>query len=304
MYRVNIKEHVNPSLNQIIITNKELNFESIIFPNLGASLQKLSRNRIDIIDGIKATKEELKIYGARYNSSFLFPFPSRIEDGKYSFNGQDYQLDINDTSYNNAIHGLIYNKPFKLKNKLVSNSKAKLKLNYKYKGDFKGFPFPYKLSLIYIFSEENVKVKFNIENTGATEFPFGIGWHPYFKTTDLSNSTLNFNGKSEWILNDRLLPLKETNLSLQTPIKIEETELDNCFVTNEPKGILKTGDYAMKMKFSSAPPNSFLQVYTPPTRDSIAIEPMTCGGNCFNSKIGLQTLKPKETYNWKISLNF
>ena len=304
MYRINTEEHANPSLNQIIITNDALNFKSVIFPNLGATLQKLSRNGIEIIDGINAKEEDLKIYNERYNSSFLFPFPSRIEDGKYNFNGKDYQLEINDAALNNAIHGHIHNKTFKLKNKIVSNKKAKVKLTYKYKGENEGFPFPYKLSIIYIFTKEIVKVRFNIENIGAEEFPFGIGWHPYFKTSDLNNSTLNFNGKTEWILNERLLPLKETKLSLQTPIKIEEKELDNCFVTNESKGVFKTTDYTMKMKFSSTPPNSFLQVYTPPTRDSIAIEPMTCGGNCFNSKIGLQTLKPKEEYNWKINLNF
>lgn len=304
MYRISIKEHANPKLNQIIIKNEGLNFESIIFPNLGASLQKLSRNGVEIIDGISCEEEDLKTYKERYNSSFLFPFPSRIEDGKYNFNGKYYQLDINDTALNNAIHGHIHNETFKLKNKIVSKKKAKVKLTYKYKGDNIGFPFPYKLSVIYIFTKDNVKVRFNVENIGTEEFPFGIGWHPYFKTTDLYNSTLNFDAEFQSEFSERMIPQNNIPIQFSPPFKILENSLDHCFITKNSKGVFKTSDYMMKMKFSSVSPNSFLQVYTPPTRDSIAIEPMTCGGNCFNSKIGLQTLKPKEEYNWKINLSF
>ena len=304
MYRISIKEHANPKLNQIIIKNEGLNFESIIFPNLGASLQKLSRNGVEIIDGISSKEEDLKIYGERYNSSFLFPFPSRIEDGKFSFNDKDYQLDINDISLNNALHGHIYNKTFKLKNKIVSKKKAKVKLTYKYKGDNIGFPFPYKISIIYIFTKDSVKVRFNVENIGSTKFPFGIGWHPYFKTTDLNNSILNFDAEFQSEFSDRMIPQNNIPIQFTSPFKILENSLDHCLITEKSKGVFKTTDYTIKMKFSSAPPNSFLQVYTPPTRGSIAIEPMTCGGNSLNSKIGLQILKPKEEYNWKINLSF
>ena len=82
MFKINTKENTNFRLNQIIITNEELNLNSVIFPNLGATLQKLSRNNVEIIDGIHANEDGLKTYNERYNSAFLFPFPSRIEDGK------------------------------------------------------------------------------------------------------------------------------------------------------------------------------------------------------------------------------
>ena len=41
---------------------------------------------------------------------------------------------------------------------------------------------------------------------------------------------------------------------------------------------------------------NFLQVYIPPDRCSIAIEPMTCSTNAFNNKEGLIILKPGEKF--------
>jgi len=39
---------------------------------------------------------------------------------------------------------------------------------------------------------------------------------------------------------------------------------------------------------------NYLQVFIPPDRMSIAIEPMTCNANAFNNKDGLITLSPGE----------
>ncbi len=39
---------------------------------------------------------------------------NRISDGKYTFNNKHYQLDINEIDRHNAIHGLVYNKAFKV----------------------------------------------------------------------------------------------------------------------------------------------------------------------------------------------
>ncbi len=44
---------------------------------------------------------------------------------------------------------------------------------------------------------------------------------------------------------------------------------------------------------------SFLQVYTPPTRDSIAFEPMTCAPDALNNKQGLIKLAPEKSVSIK-----
>lgn len=49
---------------------------------------------------------------------------------------------------------------------------------------------------------------------------------------------------------------------------------------------------------------NFLQLYIPPDRTSIAIEPMTCTPDVFNYKKGLLELASGERYDWRIQLNF
>ena len=46
----------------------------------------------------------------------------------------------------------------------------------------------------------------------------------------------------------------------------------------------------------------YLQIYTPLHRKNIAIEPITCVPNAFNSKEGFLELKPNEDYSLKIDL--
>jgi len=61
MYSIKITENSNPLLNQILISNETLNFNSAIYPNLGAAIQALSVNGVEIIDGITNSQARLKL---------------------------------------------------------------------------------------------------------------------------------------------------------------------------------------------------------------------------------------------------
>lgn len=304
MYYIEELAHSNPLLNQIIIKNDKLNLQSSIYPNLGASIQKLSSNEEDIIDGISNNNEGLELYKNKFNSSFLFPFPNRIANGKYNFDHSDYQLECNEIALNNCLHGHIYNKSFSIADKNASEEKANITLTYINTKIDKGFPFDYKLAITYSFTPNKMSVHFNIYNLGKDSFPFGIGWHPYFKTENLTESILDFEADNQYILNEKMIPTTKTPLKVETPLVMKDTFLDDCFITNQSKALLKTNDYKIDLDFSSKTPNSFVQVYTPPTRDCIAIEPMTCAPNSFNNKDGLLVLEPSKNYEWTINMKY
>ena len=293
----------NPYLNQVIIKNENLDFYSIIYPNLGASIQKLSSNGIEIIDGIENSDEGLNTYKNKYNSSFLFPFPGRIPNGKFSFNNVKYELDCNETDANNSLHGHIHNKSFSFQPQEITEKKAIVKFCYSDNGA-RGFPFSYHLDIIYTFTHKKLAIEFTISNNGSTEFPFGIGWHPYFKSEYLSDSILGFEAEKQYLLNERLVPIGEIPSNYNAPLLVKETFLDDCFIIKKSEVSFKTQEYTINLDFSSKSPNSFLQVYTPPSRSGIAIEPMTCVGNCFNNKIGLQILKPNNSFQWHINMEY
>jgi len=122
--------------------------------------------------------------------------------------------------------------------------------------------------------------------------------------TTLVRAILDFKADNQYMLNEQMIPTTETPLKFETPLKLNDTFLDDCFITKQSQASFKTDAYKIDIDFSSNTPNSFLQVYTPDTRDCIAIEPMTCAPNSFNNKNGLLTLKPNETYDWKINMKF
>lgn len=99
-----------------------------------------------------------------------------------------------------------------------------------------------------------------------------------------------------------MIPTEESPLNFKTPLLIEDTLFDDCFITKKSEVSLKTSEFNINLDFSSKTPNSFLQIYTPPKRDCIAVEPMSCAPNSFNNKNGLLILKPYDSYKWTVRL--
>ena len=91
--------------------------------NQGASLQKLILNAVVLIEDLDPLQ-----YKDTYASAILFPFASRIEDGKYVFEDELYQTEINETERNNALHGFIYNKEFQIIEQVLESDKATIVL--------------------------------------------------------------------------------------------------------------------------------------------------------------------------------
>ena len=95
-----------------------------------------------------------------------------------------------------------------------------------------------------------------------------------------------------------MLPTGETihsnPFAHSTPIA--QTELDNCFILTpdfaQPAVVLK----GERIQLSITPEESypFVQAYTPPQRDSIALENLSSAPNAFNNHIGLIQLAPQQ----------
>jgi len=58
------------------------------------------------------------------------------------------------------------------------------------------------------------------------------------------------------------------------------------------------------LSLKSSEDDSYLQLYTPSQKNTIAIEPTTGVSDSFNNGIGLKTLNPNESYsiNWSLKI--
>jgi len=290
----------NHLLDHLHIHHKSLSAK--IYPNLGGSLQELVVNDIIIIDGISDDDAGLEDYKATYKSSVLFPFPNRIKDGAYEFKGANYRFPVNEPAVNNAIHGLVYNKEFEVSATRSDQENASVALMYRSDGNEKGFPFPFELILTYtIDSSGNLSLQFDIKNTGENVFPYGLGWHPYFLADDLDHSRLSFPSKEFYVCDERSLPVKTTDSPLPENFEMASKKFDDAYSLHAGECTFESDAYALTLAFHG-PDESYLQVYTPPHGKSIALEPMTCIANSFNSKLGLRELLPGTSASWKIEM--
>lgn len=291
MYNINHNHDLN--ILEIKDSNQLLCGE--IHLNDGGSLQKLTLNGTNIIQDLTPLN-----YKDTYASSILFPFANRIKDGSYSFNGKNYQFEINQKEENNALHGLVYNKTFNVINKETNNDSATILLEYIEKNKAIGFPFTYSIQLKYVIKKDTLSLAVSIKNTDSEAFPYTIGWHPYFLSDNLQKSNLSFDSNQKLIIGERNIATGIEEIKVQENLEIKDKKLDDCWALNSNKIKFNTPKY--QLIIDSSAKNNFLQLYTPPKLNTIAIEPTTGVSDSFNNKIGLEILNPDEIYTIKWDL--
>ncbi|GAA4885434.1 aldose 1-epimerase [Flaviramulus aquimarinus] len=287
----------NKDLNFLAIENPKKKLYAKISLNDGASLQSLTLKGHTLIEDLTPLK-----YNSSYASSILFPFANRIKDGTYPFEDKVYQLEKNQEEENNAIHGLVYNKTFQVIEKVIYKDFASIKLEYNETSNSIGFPYTYKIQLEYIFSDIDFSLNVSVKNTSSKAFPFTIGWHPYFLSDNLYNSSLNFISSQKIIIGDRNITTGIENIELINTFEIKDKQLDDCWILDSNNITFITPKY--QLLISSSVKNNFLQLYTPPKSNTIAIEPTTGVSDSFNNKIGLKVLNANDIYNltWNLKI--
>jgi aldose 1-epimerase len=291
-----IQSQNNANAVHLILANAEKTTQVIISLNEGARISSL------IVGGKTIIKELPDFsYSDSYAAAILFPFASRIEKGAYQFDGKTYQLDCNQAGIN-ALHGLVYNKTFTVINQKVTDSTAAVTMVYTETNPPKGFPFQYALEVTYTLSENNVGIAIKVTNLDTTPFPFTLGWHPYFYTEHLAESVVKFNSHQQVAFDEKLITKELVLFTNEGDFAIENKQLDDCFVMNDAVIEFETNEYQVTITSDAA--QNYLQMFTPPHRMLIAIEPMTGISNSFNNGIGLQVLAPAKTYeiNWHLSI--
>lgn len=283
-----------------------------IAPERGATLLDLCFSRQSILDGCSTPLDlDLNKWG---KSAILVPFPNRLRDGKFNWLNRQYQFPINDTLTDNAIHGFMMDKEMEVTEIGLHENSAYIKCSYRYMGNRPFYPFPFDFFATFEISDHaTFQVTFSIENTGRMAFPVGMGWHPYFKLSDkVDNDQLRLDPCKMVGVDQRMLPTgKKYDYDVFEELcPIKSTVLDNCFAISPDQGDNFTLDYKGqnghirywqelgKDRFN------FVQLFTPPERQSLAVEPMTCNVDALNNEEGLKVLQPKEAMSASFGLSY
>lgn len=260
----------------------------------GAALTSL------ILDDVELIKP---FSGYHFESSLLFPFPNRLSNGTFKFEGKEYVFHKNDLGRPNALHGIIHDMHFQIK----QTSPTKLDLELDYTGDLDEFPFHFSFSIFYELQEEALTINVAVKNRGDVKFPFGFGWHPYFKLIDKSLTRLKLPTCEKVHVNENLIPTGRTTpyLDFNEKATLIGHELDHCLALlkdqNRHTTLLEL-DIGIDLELWQDGQFSFLQVFTPGDDLTLALEPMTCNVDALNTGDGLMVLDSGDSWSGAFGL--
>lgn len=104
----------------------------------------------------------------------LIPWPNRLADGRYSFDGSDYQVALTEPEKQNAIHGLLRWRNWSLVERADDRVVLGTRLH-----PMMGWPWPLDVSVGYALGDDGLEVETRARNIGDQRCPFACGQHPY-----------------------------------------------------------------------------------------------------------------------------
>jgi len=276
--------------------------------------------RHDIIYGYKSEKDHDGGMG-----DILSPFPGRVENSEYDFEGKHYKLEGFAQNRGNTLHAFVREMEWQVEKTGENQITSTLDVMAK-EVESKGFPFSLKYQIIYTLLEDGIEIKTCVKNVGEKIAPFGIGYHPYFKVaTQVDEMVWRVPAKKVVEFDEtlkptgKMLPIGETRLDFREPHAIEGIEVDNCFtdLIRDDDGIftstLSNLSQTRCLEIWQDESYPYFQTYSADTiadsnyRQAMALEPQSCCGYAVNMpKLGLISLKPEEEFNgrWGIRYKF
>ncbi len=304
--------NVTKNGNDTVITLKDLTEKSSAeIYSFGALLNNFSAQHhnetINVIEGFSSIEDVKQNLTPFFKSAKLSPYVCRVKDGKYKFGLDTYQLNKY-ASNGNALHGLLFDNLFSIANQWQNETEAAIVLETVYNNTEEGFPFIYKCSVEYNLSANNtLTISTTIKNLDNKLMPITDGWHPYFTLGDSINDYLvEFQSKTMLEFDDKLIPTGK-QLSYETfgSLKLfENTFFDNCFLLDftecQPLCVLRNPLKNIQVEFYPEKSYPYLQIYTPESRKSIAIENLSSPPDAFNNGIDLKILQPGEEATFRV----
>jgi aldose 1-epimerase len=292
-----MQEPISPSGRQVELSFGE---QRAVVVGVGGGLRAYSVGDRSVLDGYS-----VMTMCSSGRGQLLAPWPNRIQDGSYEFEGRVHQLPLDEPERRNAIHGLVRWSQWSV----VEDETERAVLEHRLHPT-PGYPFTLDLRVEYSLSEDGLEVRTEATNTGFEPCPYGIGAHPYLAAGDglVDSLELSIPARTALLSDDRAIPVgrasvEATELDFRTPRRIGAVRLDHCFTDlqrdDDGRARVRVGDVATLWVDESYP---YVMVFTGDplpdvARRSIAVEPMTCAPNAFRTEEGLIRLEPGQSHS-------
>ena len=257
------------------------------------------------------------------HGAILLPWPNRMADGRYEFDGLVHRVPIDEPARNVANHGFAHREDWELHEHSASSVELVLRLSPR-----PGYPFRLVVHVHYQLDEDGLTVRLAAMNAGDDRAPYGVGFHPWLSPggATVDECRLEVDAKA-WIrTDDRLLPVETAAIppekDFSSPRLVADASLDDGYAHALYRDPGETDEDPRSWVRLVAPdgscaaawmqrPLAYWQVCTgdfPETgryqRTGVAAEPMSCPANAFVSGEALAVIGPGETHTvaWGLCL--
>ncbi|HEU0024833.1 MAG TPA: aldose 1-epimerase family protein [Thermoleophilaceae bacterium] len=299
---------VFPSGEQIEIVHGD---QRAVVVEVGAGLRAYSAAGRELLNGYGV--DEMSSSG---RGQVLIPWPNRVQDGSYEFDGQRHQLALDDPEEQDAIHGLVRWVAWKVGEREPDRVVMEHLLHPQ-----PGYPFSLALAIEYSLAEEGLAVRTTTTNVGATRCPYGCGAHPYLTLGTAGVDSLVLRAPGETVLqsDERGIPIGSgsvagTEYDFREPRLIGTTKLDHAFtdLERDQDGLarveLRNPERETELTLWVDETYPYVMLFTGDPlpdvdRRSLAVEPMTCPPNAFRTGEALICLEPGASFtsSWGIT---
>ena len=274
----------------------------------GGGLRRLVVVGWDVLDGYPAGT----VPGAR-RGGVLLPWPNRLRDGRWEWDGEQLQLEVVSPARPVAMHGLVGWQPWTV----LDRTEGVLSIGTIVEPR-PGYPFRLAAAIDYALSADRLDVTLRVGNAGHAPAPFGAGMHPYLAvgvTEDggLADVELSLPARTLMVVGPDGLPTGATEPFDGDIGRIGERSFDDPLtdLVRDDDGWARTRlrGPAGELELAVDGRWPWLQVFSGDTlqpgerRRSLAVEPMTCPPNALADRVDLVVLEPGGHWqgSWSLS---
>lgn len=278
--------------------------QSAVLVEVGGGIRAYALGDRQLLDGYDV---DAMVDGARGQP--LVPWPNRLHTGRYTWDGQEHTVPLDEPEQANAIHGLTRWRSWTVDRESEAAATMRLRLL-----PLPAYPFALDLAIHYRLDDDGLTVTTTATNSGDRDAPYAQGAHPYLRVSaPLDEATLHVPAIT-WLPTGTAQipvgrePVEGSPYDFRRPRQVGPLHMDYAFTDLERdeqgRSAVTLSDDTCAVALWVDENYPYLELFTGDTlpdrtrrRQSLGVEPMTAPPDAFRTGEDLVRLRPGQTFS-------
>ena len=267
---------------------------------VGGGIRSYAVGDREVLDGYSV---DAMVDGARGQP--LIPWPNRLHSGRYTWDGVEHTVPMDEPEQQNALHGVTRWRSWTAERDTEASVRMCLRLL-----PCPAYPFSLDLSVHYRLDDDGLTVTTSATNLGTGDAPYAAGAHPYLRLSAgrIDRALLQVPARS-WLppgpsqIPIGREPVQDSPYDFRTPRPIGPLHMDHAFTDLDRDAdrratvVLSDDQERVELWMDGGYP--YVELFTGDTlpdagrrRQGLGVEPMTCAPDAFRTGEDLVRLEP------------